>query len=104
MLAAMWRILVHGGATDSCPDFDRQNEIKSALSQVIAHSAKLLSGGAHAKDVVVEAVRALEDCSLFNAGKGSALTKDGRCEVNVNGSSLALSINAVAMIARGWCC
>ena len=83
----MWRILVHGGATDSCPNVSRQSDIKAALSQVIARSAKLLDGGAYAKDVVVEAVRALEDCSLFNAGKGSALNRNGTCEVNVNNKS-----------------
>ena len=104
ILDTMWRIFVHGGATDSCPDISSQNDIKDALNQITAHSAKLLSRGAHAKDVVVEAVRAMEDCSLFNAGKGSALTKDGRCEVNVNEPSVTLSINAVAMMARGWCC
>ena len=69
---------------DSCPNVSRQNDIKDALSQIVAHSAKLLNGGAHAKDVVAEAVKALEDCSLFNAGKGSALTRDGSCEVDVN--------------------
>ena len=80
----MWRIFVHGGATDSYPNVSRQNDIKAALSQVIAHSAKLLDCGAYAKDVVVEAVRALEDCPLFNAGKGSALTRNGTCEVSIN--------------------
>ena len=76
-----WRIIVHGGAGDSCPDVSRQNDIKDALSQIIAHSAKLLDGGAHAKDVVVEAIRILEDCLLFNAGKGSAVSRNGTCEV-----------------------
>ena len=95
----MWRIFVHGGATDSCPDASCQIEIKDALSQVIAHSAKLLSGGAHAKDVVIEAIRTLEDCSLFNAGKGSALTKDGNCEVNVNEVTFTSSINVMTVIA-----
>ena len=83
----MWRVLVHCGATDSCPNASRQSDIKAALSQVIAHSAKLLDGGAYAKDIVVEAVRALEHCSLFNADKGSALTKNGTCEVNANNNS-----------------
>ena len=83
-----WRILVHGGAADSCPDVSRQKDIKDALSQIIAHSTKLLDGGAHAKDVVVEAIKALEDCSLFNAGKGSALTKDGLCEVVIKDSHI----------------
>ena len=80
----MWRVFVHGGATDSCPDVSYQIEIKDALSQVIAHAANLLTGGAHTKDVAVEAVRGLEYCSLFNTGKVSALTEDGRCEVSVN--------------------
>ena len=76
-----WRVIVHGGAADSCPDVSRQNDIKNALRKIIIHSAKLLEGGAHAKNVVVEAIKELEDCPLFNAGKGSALTRDGTCEV-----------------------
>ena len=84
MLDVMWRLFIHGGAIDSCPDISCQIAIKEALSQVIAHPAKLLNGGAHTKDVVIEAARALEDRSLFNAGKDSTLTKDGRCEVNSN--------------------
>lgn len=79
-----WRIVVHGGATDSCPDASRQSDVEDALNRIVAHSGKLLNGGAHAKDVVVEAVRALEDCTLFNAGKGSILTRDGSCEVVVH--------------------
>ena len=68
----------------SCPNASHQSDINAALSQVIAHSAKWLDGGAYSTDIVVEAVRALEDCSLFNAGKGSALTRNGTCEVNFN--------------------
>ncbi len=79
-----WRIVVHGGATDSCTDVSRHNGVKDALNQVITRSAKLLNGGSHAKDVVVKAVKALEDCTLFNAGKGSSLTRDGSCEVVIH--------------------
>ena len=79
-----WRIVIHGRATDSCPDASRQSDVKDALNRVAAHSGKLLNGRAHAKDVVVEAVRALGDCTLFNAGKGSVLTRDGSCGVVVH--------------------
>lgn len=79
-----WRIIVHGGATDSCPSVSRQNDIKHALNLIVANAAKLLKDGAHAKDVVVKAVMALEDCHLFNAGKGSAMSKDGDCEVSIS--------------------
>lgn len=84
-LETPWRIIVHGGATDSCPSVSRQNDIKHALNLIVAHAAKLLNEGAYAKDVVAKTVMALEDCPLFNAGKGSAMSKDGVCEVNTSG-------------------
>lgn len=79
---AQWTIFFHGGATDSCPSISRQNDIKHALNLIVSQAATLLTEGAHAKDVVAKAVMALEDCPLFNAGKGSAMGKHGECEVN----------------------
>ena len=79
-----WRVIIHGGSANSYPDISRQNEIEDALKRIASHSAKSLEEGAYAKEVVVQAVSALEDCPLFNAGKGSALTKEGDHEVKSN--------------------
>ena len=76
-----WQIIVHGGSANSCPTISRQRDVEDALSRIVTQSAESLGKGAHAKEVVLQAVGALEDCPLFNAGKGSALTKSGDHEV-----------------------
>ena len=81
VLNPKWRIIVHGGSANSCPTVSRQRDVEHALSRIVAQSAESLENGAHAKEVVLQAVSALEDCPLFNAGKGSALTKSGDHEV-----------------------
>ena len=81
MALPRWRILLHGGCTETCPDFDRQREIERSLSSIAETAETSLKKGANAKDVVAQVVSALEDCPLFNAGKGSVLTQDGVHEV-----------------------
>lgn len=76
-----WRVIIHGGSANSWPDTNRRKEIEDALNRIVIKSANLLEEGFHAKEVVVQAVSALEDCPLFNAGYGAALTKDGDHEV-----------------------
>jgi L-asparaginase / beta-aspartyl-peptidase len=84
-----WCIILHGGCADACPDIDRQRDIKQKLSLIAKAAAITLDQGAHAKDVIVQVISALEDCPSFNAGKGSALTADGTHEVR--GIRFALS-------------
>jgi isoaspartyl peptidase/L-asparaginase-like protein (Ntn-hydrolase superfamily) len=43
---------------------------------------ELLAGGAPALDAVETAVRSLEDCPLFNAGRGSVLNAEGHVEMD----------------------
>jgi len=64
---------------------------------VLLDAQARLAGGAAALDVVVEAVRQLEECPLFNAGFGSVYTADGHHELDacvMRGSDLA--VGAVA--------
>jgi beta-aspartyl-peptidase (threonine type) len=62
---------------------------------------RLLAAGASALDAVTEAVRLLEDCPLFNAGKGADFTDAGTHELDaalMDGSTLAAG--AVACVRR----
>jgi beta-aspartyl-peptidase (threonine type) len=43
---------------------------------------ELLGAGAAALDAAEAAVRSLEECALFNAGRGSVLTSEGRVEMD----------------------
>lgn len=75
--AAPPAVILHGGIT-TAEDFSRHAAEKQAALREIAHAAQaMLSAGAPALEVVVEAVRQLEDCPLFNAGTGATIQSDG---------------------------
>lgn len=75
------RIAIHGGAGD-LPDGADDREYRSALAHILAAAQAQLSRGASAVDVVENAVAALEDCPLFNAGTGAVLNADGLPELD----------------------
>ena len=53
-----------------------------ALSNIVASGQAILAAGGSALDAVTEAVRLLEECPLFNAGKGSVFTHNGTHELD----------------------
>lgn len=53
-----------------------------ALSEIVAAGQAILAQGGSALDAVTEAVRLLEECPLFNAGKGSVFTHQGTHELD----------------------
>jgi L-asparaginase / beta-aspartyl-peptidase len=78
-------IIVHGGAgplpdpAESAPEQARYLEGCLAAAR-LGH--RVLARGGSALDAVVEAVAALEDDPLFNAGTGSCLNEDGEVEMD----------------------
>jgi beta-aspartyl-peptidase (threonine type) len=75
-------IIVHGGAGEVMPErFARLRE--GARAAAAAGDAILLEGGS-ALDAVTAAVRVLEDDPEYNAGTGSALTRDGSVETDAS--------------------
>ncbi len=78
-------IAIHGGAgtiTRAAMDANREREYTAALEQVLLAGQRVLAEGGSALDAVTEAVRLLEDCPLFNAGKGAVLTHAGTFELD----------------------
>jgi beta-aspartyl-peptidase (threonine type) len=73
-------IIVHGG----CGDVEQSSipERLKAVEEAARAGWKLLQNGGSAVDAVEAAVLILEDNPLFNAGVGSALTSEGRVEVD----------------------
>ncbi|MBK3018873.1 hypothetical protein FKK32_30660, partial [Klebsiella pneumoniae] len=51
---------------------------------LVRGAGRRLEAGENALDVVVEAVRQLEECELFNAGKGAVYTADERHELDAS--------------------
>ncbi|KAI9663920.1 MAG: hypothetical protein M1821_007411 [Bathelium mastoideum] len=72
-----WRFVLHAGCAETCPDAKRQSDISQNLDAIASVVANALMHGANAKDAVVLAVSALEDCPVFNAGIGAALNLNG---------------------------
>ena len=97
-------IVIHGGAGTllrSAMSADAESEYRAALTHVLEAGQKLLADGGTALDAVTEAVRLLEECPLFNAGKGAVLTEDGTHELDaaiMDGKTLAAG--AVAGVTR----
>jgi len=87
-----WAIAIHGGAgaiLESLTASHRAN-VEAALPELTEVGAAMLRDGAPAIDVVEEAVVALEECELFQAGRGAVLSAAGRHELEasiMNGQS-----------------
>jgi len=84
---AIATIAIHGGAgaiARASMDAEKELLYRQALLQIVASGQALLAAGCSALDVVTEAVRQLEECSLFNAGVGSVFTHEGTHELDAS--------------------
>lgn len=83
----MIRLLIHGGAgalprAEMTPD--RAAAHHAALREALAEGYRVLKRGGRALDAVETAAGWLEDCPLFNAGRGSSFTREGRNEMEAS--------------------
>ncbi len=81
----MYALALHGGAgtiarATLTPALEA--DYRAALRASLVIGTNLLAQGAPALDAVEATVRALEDCPLFNAGRGAVFTHDGRHEMD----------------------
>lgn len=80
-------LLIHGGAGNFDSSLFSEDEYKSyydILNHVLMYGDSLLREGHAAIDVVTECVIILEDCPLFNAGKGAVVNSDGIHELDAS--------------------
>ena len=81
----MYALAIHGGAGTiaraSLSPADEQL-YRTALETALATGYEMLRAGAAALDAVEAAVRSLEDCPLFNAGRGAVFTHNGHHEMD----------------------
>jgi beta-aspartyl-peptidase (threonine type) len=78
-------IAIHGGAGTILKNqlsAEKEQAYKSALRESLDAGFKILTAGGSAMDAVQAAVVSLEDCPLFNAGKGSVFTHDEKHEMD----------------------
>lgn len=80
-------IAIHGGAgTILKSSITKEQELAyiSALIDALQKGYSVLEKNGSALDAVTAAVISLEDCILFNAGKGSVFTKNGKHEMDAS--------------------
>jgi beta-aspartyl-peptidase (threonine type) len=63
---------------------EKEAAYKGALNEALEAGYAILAQGGTSLDAVERAVTVLEDCPLFNAGKGSVFTHDGTHEMDAS--------------------
>jgi len=82
-----WAIAIHGGAGNINPDDytkDQLSAYNQALGSALEIGKKVLSQGGTSLDAVEQVIRFMEDCPLFNAGKGAVFNHDGKNEMDAS--------------------
>ena len=80
-------IAIHAGAgtiTRAALSAEQEHDYLAALDHALLGGQAILEKGGSALDAVTEAVFRLEECPLFNAGKGSVFTHDGTHELDAS--------------------
>lgn len=87
-----YTLVIHGGAGEKMMlNTEVIGAIEFALQTALILGSQVLQQGGRSLDAVQRSVEALEDCFLFNAGKGSVFNKDGKNEMEatiVDGSGM----------------
>lgn len=80
-------LAIHGGAgtiTKASLTAEKERNYRNALESALRAGESILKGGGSAMDAVMAAIMNLEDCPLFNAGKGSVFTADAKHEMDAS--------------------
>lgn len=99
-----WTLAIHGGAgTISREELTAEKEAayRAGLRAALEAGGAVLAAGGSAEEAVVAAVTSLEDCPLFNAGRGSTFTAAGTIEMDaalMRGDSQAGAVTGVTRI------
>lgn len=87
-------LVIHGGAgamSRAALSPEKEREFHEALQRILRVGHAVLANGGSALDAVTAAVVGLEDCPLFNAGRGAVFTSAGTHELDasiMDGSNL----------------
>lgn len=80
-------IAIHGGAGTLMKGMmtpEKEEQYRNALRHALNEGFRLLQSSQSALDAVTIAVKILEDSPLFNAGKGSVFTAEGKHEMDAS--------------------
>lgn len=92
-MVGKWSVVVHGGAGGAPSNLtpEKRAEYEKHLQIAVEIGKEILESGGKSLDAVVSVVKYMEDCPLFNAGKGAVKTIDGKHELDaaiMDGSNL----------------
>lgn len=80
-------LVIHGGAGTITKDnisAENENLYKAKLSEALQAGYELISLGKPSEEAVKSAIMVLENSPLFNAGKGSVFTHEGKNEMDAS--------------------
>ena len=77
-----------------------EGEHRAALAAVLGGGHRILEQGGSSLDAVEAAVAAMEDCPLFNAGRGSAYTREGTIEMEAAIMDGRAGLSGAALLLR----
>lgn len=78
-------LVIHGGAGTILRDKmtpEREASLRTALDEALTAGYRILKDGGSSLDAVEAAICVLEDSPLFNAGRGSVFTSEGKNEMD----------------------
>ena len=82
-----WSLVIHGGAggpPKGTMSGEEEQAYMQKLDTALLIGSDILKNGGSSLDAVEAAVRFMEDCPLFNAGKGAVLTLKGIAEMDAS--------------------
>ena len=82
-----WVLVIHGGAggpAKGTMNAEKEKEYAWKLNEALQAGAEILKNGGKSLDAVQAVVRFMEDCPLFNAGKGAVLDEVGKAELDAS--------------------
>ncbi len=82
-----WTLVIHGGAGGPARGVMSEiaeKEYLDNLSEALKLGSAILVNGGTSLDAVETVVNFLEDCPLFNAGKGAVLNENGKAELDAS--------------------
>lgn len=80
-------LAIHGGAGALSKELlgaEKENAYRHKLDEVLHVGDSMLKSGAASLDAVEACIRMMEDCPLFNAGKGAVFNSEGKNEMDAS--------------------
>lgn len=80
-------LAIHGGAGNVTPERitpDKQVLYQQRLTEALTAGEKILKDGGASIDAVMAVVQMMEECPLFNSGKGAVFNADGKNELDAS--------------------